>query len=305
MAQANNGTDSPLDCLIIGGGPAGLTAAIYLGRFLRRVCVIDAGKSRASLIPTSHNYPGFPDGINGNALLTRLRVQACRYGAAIRQGSVEKLERHPGGTFIAHYDRHTVAARTLVLATGSADIEPALPDFDNAIRRGFLRHCPICDGYEVQGQKVGIFGTGDTGVKEALFIRHYTDNLTLMTLGNGEKLNEQQCKLLCEANIKLIEEPIAEVQVSGTQITGLKVTDGSVLHFDTLYSVLGSMVLSDVAIQLGARCDESGNLIVSHNMETSVEGLFAAGDVVKGLNQICVAAGHAAIAATAIHHRLS
>ncbi|WP_164932024.1 NAD(P)/FAD-dependent oxidoreductase [Janthinobacterium sp. 17J80-10] len=304
MAQANN-TDSPLDCLIVGGGPAGLTAAIYLGRFLRSARVIDAGKSRASLIPTSHNYPGFPEGISGNELLTRLRLQACRYGATINQGIVEKLEHDAKDMFIAHYDGQTLAARTLLLATGSADIEPALPDFDNAIRRGFLRHCPICDGYEVQGQKVGIFGMGDNGVKEALFIRRYTDDLTLMTLGNGDKLNEQQCKLLYEANIKLIEDPISEVQVSGKQIIGLKVKDGQALLFDTLYSMLGCMVLSGIATQLGARCDESGNLIVSHNMETSVAGLFAAGDVVHGLSQICVAAAHAAIAATAIHHRLS
>lgn len=304
MVQAHE-NDASLDCLIIGGGPAGLTAAIYLGRFLRAVRVVDAGKSRASLIPTSHNYPGFPEGINGNELLARLRRQAGHYGAALSQGTVENLKRLPDGIFAAACDGQTLKARTVLLATGAADIEPALPDFDNAIRRGFLRHCPICDGYEVRGQKVGILGMGNSGVKEALFIRHYTDDLTLITLGNEDKLNEQQCKLLYEANIKLVEDPISEVQISGKQIIGLKTQDGHVLCFDTLYSVLGSMVLSGIATQLGAKCDESGNLIVGNNMETSVEGLFAAGDVVHGLSQICVATGHAAIAATAIHHRLS
>lgn len=304
MIQANENNPS-LDCLIIGGGPAGLTAAIYLGRFLRAVHVVDAGKSRASLIPTSHNYPGFPEGINGNELLARLRQQAGLYGATMRQATVTNLEILPDGMFSAACDGQTITARTVLLATGAADIEPALPDFDNAIRRGFLRHCPICDGYEVREQKVGILGMGNSGVKEALFIRRYTDDLTLMTLGNRDKLNEQQCKLLYEANIKLVEEPISEVQVSGKQIVGLKTQDGSVLRFDTLYSLLGSMVLSGIATQLGAKCDESGNLIVGNNMETSVQGLFAAGDVVHGLSQICVATGHAAIAATAIHHRLS
>lgn len=296
--------DRTLDCLIIGGGPAGLTAAIYLSRFRRTTQVIDAGNSRASLIPRSHNYPGFPEGINGNELLARLREQATRYGAKLYSGKVERLSREPDKTFTAYCDGVPYQTRSILLSTGMIDVEPGLPNFKDAIKQGLLRHCPICDAYEVIDQKVGVFGQGDAALKETLFIRTYTDDLTLINLGNDNKLSEQNRKLLYEANIQLIEEPIVEVQVADKRITGLKLASGEVRCFDTLYSALGSLVVSGLAIQLGAECDDTGNLVVNAAMQTSIEGLYAAGDVVHGLNQICVATGQAAIAATAIHHYL-
>lgn len=296
--------DRLLDCLIIGGGPAGLTAAIYLTRFRRKAMIIDAGNSRASLIPRSHNYPGFPDGINGNDLLARLREQARRYGTEITSGKVSRLAREGDQTFTAFCDTQTYRARSVLLATGVIDIEPALPNFTDAIRQGLLRHCPICDGFEVIDQKVAVFGQNEAGVKEALFIRTYTRDLTLIHLGTEKKLSDQERKLLYEANIKLIEEPIVEMQTAGNRFIGLKLASGTVACFDTFYSALGSLVMSGLAVQLGANFDETGNLIVNAAMQTSIEGLYAAGDVVHGLNQICVAAGQAAIAATAIHHYL-
>lgn len=297
-------THELLDCLIIGGGPAGLTAAIYLQRFRRTTLVIDAGSSRASLIPTSHNYPGFPEGINGNALLARLREHALLYNARIQTGLIDRLEQHSDKTFTAYCGPQSFRSRTVILATGVVDIEPALPDFKDAIKQGFLRHCPICDGYEVIDQKVAVIGHGKAGVKEALFIRQYTSDLTLLTLGNQDQINEQESKLLSQANIQLIEDPVFAVETEGRRISGLTMANGTVLRFDTLYSALGTKVRSDLALQLGAECDDKEDLIVSKGMQTSVQGLYAAGDVVHGLNQICVATSHAAIAATAIHHHL-
>lgn len=293
-----------LDCLIIGGGPTGLTAAVYLSRYRRLTKLIDAGTSRASLIPRSHNYPGFPDGVTGDELLARLREQARRYGTELHSGKVERLEIESDKTFTAYCDGEIFHARSLLLATGVIDVEPALPNFNDAIKQGFLRHCPICDGYEVIDQKVAVFGQGQPGIKEALFIRTYTNDITLINLGAENKLSEQDRKLLYEANIKLIEEPIIEVQVVGKQISGLKLSNGTVLSFDTFYSALGTLVRSGLAVQLGAECDDTGNLKVNAAMQTSIEGLYAAGDVVHGLNQICVGTGQAAIAATAIHHYL-
>src|SRR5215210_2199336 len=110
-----------LDCLVVGGGPSGLIAAIYLGRFRRDVRVIDAGGSRASLIPTSHNYPGFPDGISGRELLVRLREQARRYGAQLTAGNVEHLEQGADCAFRARAGTEVVEARTVILATGAMD----------------------------------------------------------------------------------------------------------------------------------------------------------------------------------------
>src|SRR5947209_10655913 len=115
-----------LDCLVIGAGPAGLTAAIYLGRYRRRFLVVDAAASRASLIPRSHNHPGFPGGIRGSELLDRMRTQAVEYGASILKDTITELRREPEGSFLAQAETSGFRARTVILATGAVDIEPAL-----------------------------------------------------------------------------------------------------------------------------------------------------------------------------------
>jgi thioredoxin reductase (NADPH) len=297
-------TSRVLDCLIVGAGPAGLTAAIYLARFRRNITVVDAGSSRASLIPLSHNYPGFHDGIGGNALLQRLRQQALRYGGTIADGVIERLERLDDGSFIASGSDRTYYARNILLATGVVDIEPDLPNVKDAVRQGYVRHCPVCDGYEVIGKKVAVIGYGKSGIAEAFFIRHFTDDLTLLTLGKDMTLSDRERSLLHDADIRVIEEPIAEVAIEHGRIAALRLISGKAHFFDTLYSALGTTVRSQLALRLDAQCNENGELFVDQHHQTSIAGLYAAGDVVHGLNQICVAAGHAAIAATAIHNSL-
>lgn len=299
-----------LDCLIIGAGPAGAIAATYLARYRRRIRVVDAGSSRASLIAVSHNCPGFPDGVGGDELLQRLRRQAARYGATFTEGNVEKLELDDEGLFTATYAsagaEHVVRARTVLLATGVIDLEPALPNLEGAIRQGYVRHCPICDGYEVIDKKVAVIGVGKKLVKEALFIQTYTPHLTLFSLDRPIDLSDADRRLLKRREIDVIEEPVSEVRIEGKRIAALVSASGKVHAFDTVYSALGTTVRSALAITLGAECDRLGDLIVDNRrMQTSVPGLYAAGDVVNGLNQISVAAGHAAIAATSIHNRLA
>jgi thioredoxin reductase (NADPH) len=295
-----------LDCLIIGAGPAGLIAATYLARYRRNIKIVDAGDSRASHIPVSHNYPGFPDGINGKALLARLREQAQNHEVEILQGWVEKLERLEDGSFAAHFNGHAVYAKTVILATGGVDIEPDLPNVIDAVRQGYVRHCPICDGYEVIDQKVAVVGSGKKLLREALFLRNYTPYLTVFALGEHHDLDEKDRAALQERAIEVIDDPIEEVLIEGGKILALKGKAGKEYRFDTLYSALGTKVRSELAQALGAEVDADGDLLVDRKrLETSVPGLYAAGDVVSGLSQISVAAGHAAVASTAIHHYLN
>ena len=292
------------DCLIIGGGPAGLVAAVYLGRFRRDVRVVDAGASRASLIPTSHNCPGFPDGISGRELLIRLREQARRYGAALTQGEIEHLACGANGGFVARAGAENIEARTVILATGAMDVEPGLPNINDAIRRGLVRHCPICDGYEVIGKAVAVLGRGAKGANEARFIRHYTDRLTLFTLGTPHEVSPEDRASLEECGIKVVDESLSEVCTNEGAIVGLRTRDGVTYRFDTLYSALGCRIRSDLAREVGAACDDTGQIVVDDRLRTTVPGLYAAGDVANDLNQIAVAAGHAAIASTGIHNLL-
>jgi thioredoxin reductase (NADPH) len=146
-----------VDCLIVGGGPAGLTAAIYLARFRRSVVLVDSGSSRAVLIASTHNYPGFATGIAGDRLLEELRTQAARYGAVLEPGTIESLEPAENG-LRARLDVRAIAARKVLLATGIVDEKPALPSLPEFIYRGGVRFCPICDGYEAMDKRIAVVG---------------------------------------------------------------------------------------------------------------------------------------------------
>ena len=296
--------NKPLDCLVIGGGPAGLTAAIYLARFRRSFRVIDGGASRAALIPISHNHAGFPNGINGNDLLERMRIQARKYGAPISSGTVTGLEKTPEGLFLASMGEYQFYARTVLLATGVIDREPELPDLPDAVHRGLIRHCGICDGYEVIGHRVGVIGLGGSGLHEALFLRTYTNNVTLLSFKQRLVLSEDELRTAQAAGITIIEDAVASVTVEGDRIRSLATGQGVSHSFDTLYSAMGSKARSDLVCGLGTVLDENGCVATDEHQRSSTDGLLAAGDVVRSLDQISVATGEAAIAATAIHNRL-
>lgn len=297
--------DKPLDSLVIGAGPAGLTAAIYLARFRRRFRVIDGGASRARLIPISHNHAGFPHGIAGPKLLKRMSVQARKYGAQIVAGTVRSLVRDEGGLFVAQLDGTQVRARTVLMATGVVDIEPDLPQLPQAIHRGLVRHCGICDGYEVIGQRVGVIGRGDSGLREALFLRTYASDITLMSLGQPLDLSPEERRRAQSAGIVLTEEPVVSVELEQNRIASLTMQGGVCRPFESLYSIMGDKVRSDLAKPLGAELDDRGCIITNEHQRSSIEGLYAAGDVVRSLDQISVAMGQAAIAATSIHNELT
>ena len=193
-----------LDAVVIGAGPAGLTAGIYLGRFRRRVLVIDGGDSRASWIPTSHNHPGFPDGVHGEDLLDRMRIQAAKYGAKIRSATVTALKRDAGGFTLDLAGGESVSAPYVILATGVKDTPLPFPALFDAVQRGLVRICPICDGYEVIGRNVAVIGAGDHGAREALFVRHYTERTTLLLTGGWTGMSEDLKEQLAAADVKVI-----------------------------------------------------------------------------------------------------
>ena len=170
------------DCLIVGGGPAGLTAAIYLARFHLSVRLVDAGQSRASQIPCTRNLAGFPGGIAGRDLINLMQRQAIQFGAELTHGRIERLLPVDAG-FRAETDSRSLRARTVLLATGVTNHAPAMsPDLHTAaLAAGRLRYCPVCDGFEVTDREVAVIGTGARGVKEALFLRSYTARVTLIS----------------------------------------------------------------------------------------------------------------------------
>jgi thioredoxin reductase (NADPH) len=266
--------------------------------------VIDAGDSRAALIPLTRNLAGFPEGISGSDLLVRMRDQAARYGATLREGVVETIEQ-ADGVFVARIGEAAVRARSILLATGVANRRPPMIDeatHAQALARGKLRYCPICDGYEVTDRRVAVIGSGQRACDEALFLRSYTADIMLILNDCDGELSVSQRTALRDAGIR-VASGCRSIGLAGDELV-IELGDG-LLPFDALYPALGSDIRSELAGQLGANRSEDGCVTVDAHQRTSVAGLYAAGDIVQGLDQISHAMGEGGVAATTIRNDLA
>lgn len=289
-----------LDCLVIGGGPAGLTAATYLARFHRDILVADDGNSRARWIPASHNCPGFPFGVAGNELLARFRTHAEEYGVPVATTRIRQLTRRDR-CFIASDGQREWRARTVILATGVVDRLPDIAGIEDAIAQGTIRLCAVCDAYEAGDDAIGVLAPAEVAVGHAEFLRTFSSRVCVIRSDGGGPLDEDLRARAEAAGIDVCEA--RQLSVVGTACQ-VQLPDGGTRRFDTVYPVLGADNQSQLASTLGARVDAEGALEVDDHLQTTVDGLYAVGDVVSALNQIAVAVGHAAIAATAVHRRL-
>ncbi len=298
-------TPSPIvhDTLIIGGGPGGLTAAIYLRRFRRNIILVDKGNSRLGWIPVTHNYPGFPDGVHGQELLDKLRDLLKRYEGEVVQGEVTRLVREDG-CFVAAYEGGEIRARTVLLATGIADAGMPIENFLEAVACGAVRLCPVCDGFDVLDQKIAVVTSDTNPVGHALFMRTFSADVMLFERTKTALVDPADRQRLLDAGIRYVTSPLQGVTMSERMTPVMHTEDGESYQSDVLYPMLGETARSDLAVELGARAAACMELEVDDHQQTTVEGLYAIGDVAKGLNQISVAAGQAAIAATRIHNVL-
>jgi thioredoxin reductase (NADPH) len=296
--------EQPLDCLVIGGGPAGLTAAIYLARFHLDILVVDGGKGRALTIPCTRNLAGHPDGISGIELITSMKIQAQKYGAKVVEDRVTRLDQEDR-QFCAVWGSGSARACTVLLATGVSNRRPPMDEelHDEALARGLIRYCPICDGYEVTDKKVGVIGSGQHGVAEAVFLRGYTADVTLIAPDKAMDVFAVDQRELERAGINTVDGPAQAVAIAEDSIT-IHTAEGH-FTFDSVYSALGSDVHCQLAEMIGARVNDDGCVGVDAHMRTSVEGVYAAGDLVIGLDQISNAMGQGGIAATTIRNDLA
>lgn len=285
-----------LDCLVVGAGPAGLSAAVYLRRFLRRVLVVDGGHSRALAIEHTHNYPGFPGGLSGQELLRRLGEQFAELQGEPIAAEVTALRSHAGGGFEAQWGGQTWLVRAVVLATGVVDMVPALPGIEELQKRWLLRQCPICDGHEHRGERIVVFGDGEHAAREADFISHYSPHVALAGL--------KEVPAQANPGVRSLPALAARVGVSPEEGVRVWLVDGSVHDFDVAYAALPVQPRSQLGCALGADTDELGCLVIDEHGATGVPGLYAAGDVAHGLDQLVVATAQGALAATAIHNLL-
>lgn len=289
-----------LDCVVVGAGPAGLAAGLYLRRFHRQVRIVDAGGGRARRISRSHNVAGFPGGVSGLELLGRMERQLQQVGGQVMHGTVRSL-RSSDGLLGVELARETLWARSVMLCTGVKDRLPPVPGVAAVEAADLMRHCPICDGYEHSGKRIGVVGRSLHGVREAAFLKRFSGDVSF--IGTGPLDHASQQALRAAGLRALPGEPVGfAVGPQGGVVVSTR--DGSDHRFDVLYAALGVDPCAQLAAGLNARLDATGNIVTDAHGLTSVDNLYAAGDVVRALDQIGVAVGQAAIAATAIHNRL-
>jgi thioredoxin reductase (NADPH) len=315
MPTSTTPSSAVYDTLIIGGGPAGLTAAIYLRRFTRNVALVDKGNSRLRLIPVSHNYPGFPEGVPGHVLLGNLAVQLERYGGAVMPGEIVDL-RIEDGLFVADYlpdpapdgtpeaEPTRLRALTVLLATGVADAGLPVENWREAIAFGSVRLCPVCDGFDVMDKRIAVATAETNPVGHALFMRTFSSEVTLFERGAPSMLDEDDRRRLDAAGVRVVDSPLLSVTLDAAMKPVLHTEDGKEHAADVFYPMLGESARSGLAGKLGARVAQCQELVVDEHHATSVPGLYAIGDVAVGLNQIAVATGGAARAAVRIHNQL-
>lgn len=293
--------DRMLDCVVVGGGPAGLTAALYLRRFLRSVRLVDAGAGRARRISRSNNVAGFPDGIAGPRLLARMTQHLQQVGGAVMPGTVDALQIRPDGSFELAVGAQSLLARTVILCTGVRDRLPAVTGAAEVEAAGLLRYCPVCDGYEHRGGRIGVIGNSAHGVREAAFLLNFSPDVGFIGMGGASERLQPELR---KAGLTALPGELAQLAVGSEGEVDVRMDDGRSHRFHALYAALGVDPCTALAARLGARLDDVGNIVVDAHGRTGVAGLYAAGDVVQALDQIGVAVGQAAIAATAVHNSL-
>lgn len=294
-------TPQIFDCAIVGAGAAGLTSALYLARFRRNVIVLDGGASRASWIPEIHNYPGIT-GLSGQRFLSNLQQQAVRYGAKMQPGRVTLIDRTEDDIFIANTIQGPIRATKIIVASGIEDFLPDISQPESAVRAGVLRLCPVCDGYEAIDRKIACLIHSDN-IDHALFLRTYSAHVTaLIVPKQGRGLTQHQKHVLQNASIGWIES-VFKIHVFDDHAV-IQVGPGEEHTFHALYCLTGSIPNTAFLQHLRPETDPSGKIITDAHQQTSVSGLYAAGDITVGLCQISVATAQGATAACHIHSLL-
>jgi thioredoxin reductase (NADPH) len=290
------------EVIVIGGGIAGLSAAIYLGRAQRDALVIDSGHSMAKWEPSVENYLGFPKGVNGEDLLKYGRKQAERYEVEFATDEIEDVDLAENA-FVLRGKKTTYRANRLLLATGIFHIPPDIPGVKECLGHSMF-FCKDCDGYRVREKRIAIIGANNEAVEYALGMLHYSPCVIVATNGDKIHWDEQHAAWLKEYEIPVEPEPIRDVAHRRRQILALAFDQDRQVKIDYIFTTRGDIFHTDLAEKLGAKLDDDGQIEVDQCMRTSVPRLYAAGCVTPANCQIVIAAGQGAAAAQAINRDL-
>lgn len=317
------------DVAIVGGGPAGLTAALWLGRYLHSVVLIDSGDPRNWETRGVNGFPGHP-GIRPAELRGRTRDECREYGVELVDGFVGRVKRDDGD-FIVEYDpmqetkaredqrgsgaprtpsdnaprpeTKAVRARRLVLAFGLRDEWPRVPGLRQVY--GSAAHvCPDCDGYDTRDKKVVVIASGRKAAGMALNLTTWTRDIVICTNGRPPDLDADQCRKLDALNIPVLSARIDRIVPQGDRIYSIELEGGMQLDCDHSFFALSQRPADDLGAQLDCERDDEGQIVVDAQQRTSIKHVWAAGDITPGPQLAVVAAAAGAVAALSIHKHL-
>lgn len=299
--------NQPYDIAIIGGGPAGLSAAIWSGRYGRRVLLVDRGDPRNWQTRGVNGYLGLA-GVRPATLRDAGRVEAGHYDVMQVQGDVLRVEPCAHETRDSCFSLHmeggdTLHARRVLLAFGLHDVWPDIPGLERVYGASAFV-CPDCDGYEARGQRIAVVGTGRRVLAMALALRTWSPTVIIVTNGRPSRLSGSARARMRANKIQLCVAQVARVVNDGPQLRALEFEDGTSMPVEKLFFNVAQRPADDLAAQLGCARDRGGHVMVSSHGSTSVEGVFAAGDITPGAQLAIRAAASGAVAAMAMHRSL-
>jgi thioredoxin reductase (NADPH) len=295
------------DTVVIGGGPAGLTASIYLARFRRSVLVLDQGSGRWDTAEVNENYFGFPQGIYTRQLRELGLQQAQKFGVVYKNESVSEVRGEPlqdGTRFAVQSSTQTYAARTLIIATGVRDYYFGLPEH-NAYLGTSLFWCITCDGPKTLGKKVVLIGNTDEVACTTLQFLNYTKDLTLVTNSTALNISAKWQERLHKFNVPIVCEKVTGLEGEDRHIHAVRLEGGQEIPAQLVFNEQGARPNSDLAVSLGVKVDEKKYILADHEQRTNVPFLYAAGDVTRLFShQIVTAAHEGSMAAQAANYDL-
>lgn len=292
------------EVIVVGGGIAGLSAAIYLGRAQRDTLVIDSGHSMAKWEPIVENYLGFPNGVSGEDLLKNGRQQAEKHDVKFVEDHIEEIDRESKpGVFILRGKSGNYLSKRVILATGIFHLPPEIPGVRECLGHSMF-FCKDCDGYRVREKRIAICGANDDAVEYALGILLYSPCVIIATNGEKPRWSKQHSQWVEEYEIPVHEARILDVKHRGRKILSLELETGDEVAIDNIFTTRGDVFHTDLAEKLGAKLDEDGQVVVDHCMRTTVPNLYAIGCVTPANCQMIIAAGQGATAAQALNRDL-
>lgn len=287
-----------VDVVIVGGGPAGLSAATWVARYRRSVLVLDSGEQRNRWAKVSHGYLG-SDSVDPAEMLERARDDLAKYDEVeIRSGRAVSARRDADRFEIGLGDGSTIVCRRVILATGVVDAFPDIPRFFDFYGRSIF-HCPSCDGYEARGLPVVTIGWSENVAGFSLGLLDWASDVTVVTDGRRFEGDTEHREALADKGVSVVEDEVVELCGPDGELESIRLRDGGVIPCGMAFFSIEHRPRSDLARQLDSEVTGAGCISVDHEGRTNVPGVYAAGDVTPGMQYVATAVAEGAKAGTA------